>query len=150
MLSRNNNVRISKSGNGYSFNYSQYCSADIRQSQLSTPTYLFSILSLISLFRYNTTMFYQSYTNSTSTVYVGNKQTGKGGGGENGSADLCCYIQFCTYICLQILSYMYIIKSQRHIVIAKQFVHMSLNLYLWTRLIQAVSAVQSFILCFSQ
>lgn len=29
-------------------------------------------------------MFYQSYTNITSTVYVGNKQTG--GGGENGTA----------------------------------------------------------------
>lgn len=54
-------------------------------SQLSTPTYLFSILSLISLFRYIATMFYQSYTNSTSTVYVGNKQTGRGGG-ENGTA----------------------------------------------------------------
>lgn len=29
-------------------------------------------------------MFYQSYTNITSTVYVGNKQTGRGG--ENGTA----------------------------------------------------------------
>lgn len=150
MLSRNNNVRISKSGNGYSFNYSQYCSADIRQSQLSTPTYLFSILSLISLFRYITTMFYQSYTNITSTVYVGNKQTGRRVQLKTDPRYLCCYIQFCTYICLQILSYMYIIKSQCHIVIAKQFVHMSLNFYLWPRLIQAVSAVQSFILCFSQ
>lgn len=91
---------------------------DIRQSQLSTPTYLFSILSLISLFRYITTMFYQSYTNITSTVYVGNKQTGRRVQLKTDPRYLCCYIQFCTYICLQILSYMYIIKSQCYIVIA--------------------------------
>lgn len=135
MLSRNNNVRISKSGNGYSFNYSQYCSADIRQSivytYLSVLNIIFNIF--IPLYCYNVlSVVYKQYQYS-----VRGKQTNREGGGvKTEPRYLCCYIQFCTYIlCLQILSYMYIIKSQCHIVIAKQFVHMSLNFYLWTRLI---------------
>lgn len=133
MLSRNNNVRISKSGNGYSFNYSQYCSADIRQSivytYLSVLNIIFNIF--IPLYCYNVlSVVYKQYQYS-----VRGKQTNREGGVKTEPRYLCCYIQFCTYICLQILSYMYIIKSQCHIVIAKQFVHMSLNFYLWTRLI---------------